>query len=237
MRRADRIVLYGEEDLQALKSRGIDSRKIFIAPNTINIPNHRDCSGLQKNKFIYVGRLQERKGLKEILRAYAAIVEKLPPNVTFDIVGDGEIRASLEKLATELLPPGKFKFHGSITDHNTLLSLMGHAYAYVSDNVGLGLLHSFAYGIPVVTFQHGEQKKADFRHGPEVHDLIDNENGLYCTTFEDLRDKMCDLATDQTLTQNLGRNAYKLYAEKRQIHHMVEGFSAAVRGCHASKDS
>lgn len=229
MRWADGVILYGEEELAAMLSRGISRDHIFIAPNTIDVPNHQDTSGARKNSFLYVGRLQERKRLDVILRIFASIIDRLPQDAVFNIVGDGDIRSELEALAASLLPRGRVVFHGAVTGNDALLPLFRQAYAYVSDNVGLGLLHSFAYGVPVVTFQHQAQRQTNFRHGPEVHILKDGNNGLFCTD-ENLADTMLRLANTAAYAQTLGKNAYATYSETHTLNHMVNGFRQAVQG-------
>jgi glycosyltransferase involved in cell wall biosynthesis len=230
LKRSDGAILYGEEEFQRMLNRGLRSDKIFVAPNTIAIPNHEDTSIKPKSSLLYLGRLQERKRLDVILRAFAATYKELPGHVTFEIVGDGEERKPLEQLARTLLPAGKVVFHGTQTDHALLKAHFSKAAAYVSDNVGLGLLHSFSYGVPVVTFHHATQIRTDFRHGPEMHDFKDGVNGVLCNSEGDLRDVIIRLFSQPSWASSLGRHAYTLYKNSRTMEHMVEGFASAIFG-------
>lgn len=62
-----------------------------------------------------VGRLQRRKGHDHMLRALAKIREAVP-GVLYAIVGDGEERAALERLARELSVEGAVQFMGEVDD-------------------------------------------------------------------------------------------------------------------------
>src|SRR5690606_23295876 len=44
MKKADRILLYGPEEIEQMVARGIDPARIEVAHNTIHVPNHNDYS-------------------------------------------------------------------------------------------------------------------------------------------------------------------------------------------------
>jgi glycosyltransferase involved in cell wall biosynthesis len=230
LKRSDGAILYGEEERQRMLARGIPREKIFISPNSIEIPNYADTSRQSKSSLLYVGRLQERKRLDTIMNAFAAVQAEIPAQVTFDIVGEGEVRKSLESLARSLLPAHRVIFHGAQSDHAVLKPLFSKAVAYVSDNVGLGLLHSFAYGVPVVTFRHTAQTRTGFRHGPEMHDFQDGVNGVLCGDEGAFREVIVRLFSQPSWSSSLGLSAYLLYKEGRTMDHMVNGFADAVLG-------
>lgn len=92
--------------------------KVDIIPNGIDLtlfkaPENRREKKHQK--ILYVGRLEKRKGLNYLLKAFAILVEK-NPNTTLIIGGDGVDRAKLESLATELKIADKVEFLGYISD-------------------------------------------------------------------------------------------------------------------------
>ena len=59
-------------------------------------PNHG------KIRIVTVGRLTEKKGIAYSIRAVAELVRKYPDKVSYQIVGDGDLRPDLEKLIHEL---------------------------------------------------------------------------------------------------------------------------------------
>ena len=71
VRRADALLLYGSTEVDAFVRRGMPRDRIFVAPNTIHVPNHRDLSGERKSSLLFVGRLQKRKRLDLLIDAFA----------------------------------------------------------------------------------------------------------------------------------------------------------------------
>lgn len=224
MRRADVLLMYGDEEVGTMVRRGIDPAKIVIAPNTLEVANHADFSHEEKTGLLFVGRLQERKRLDFALEVFARLQGSIDPRIVFEIVGSGEPEAALRDLAARLGIEDKVRFHGRIVDNEVLAGLFKRALAYVSPGpVGLGVLHSFAFGVPVITLREG-------RHGPEFLNLIDGKNSMIATdeaAFEHALRRICN---DRAFAQGLGRNAYHRYATERTMERMIDGFRVAIEG-------
>jgi len=222
MKRADRLLLYGDEEVPQMVASGIDPDRIVIAPNTIDVPNHADLSASPKRNFLYVGRLQDRKRLDLAIAALARLQGRIDPGIGLDIVGAGEPEAALRQCAEQAGIGDKVHFHGAVHDPERLKGFFESAIAYVSPGpVGLAVLHSFAFGVPVVTLREG-------RHGPEFHNIRNEENGLILEDEQAFEAALHRLGTDSTLRRELGRNAYRLYASSRTLDHMVAGFRKAI---------
>jgi glycosyltransferase involved in cell wall biosynthesis len=218
MARADRLLMYANEDVDCMIKRGIKSSKIAIAPNTIFIPNHADTSSYKKNSFLYVGRLQPRKRLDLLINSFSRIKH----DVVLDIIGDGEIKAELQQMVTACGLEHRVTFHGSVQDPVILADFFSRAYAYISPGpVGLGVLHSFAYGVPVVTLRHE-------RHGPEFSNLKHKQNALIVEKDDDLLDSLQWVLNQPQTVAELGRNAYAHYSRHRTLEIMVDGFKSAI---------
>jgi glycosyltransferase involved in cell wall biosynthesis len=137
---------YMQNDL--IVNYNIDKNKTVVINNAVEehavMNNHP-----QKNKFISVGRLSPEKGIERILQALA----KLDTDFTYYIIGDGDTRESLQKLANELQLQNKVFFTGQ-KDHpfkgmeDAELFLMGSFY----EGFPNALLEAGSYGIPVVAF-------------------------------------------------------------------------------------
>jgi glycogen(starch) synthase len=90
-----------------------------IGPPIIVIPNPYDASifrndgdGFRSRELIFVGRLVSDKGVDTLLEAVAVLCDqKLRPRLT--IVGDGQERSALEKMAEELKIATQVMFTGS----------------------------------------------------------------------------------------------------------------------------
>jgi glycosyltransferase involved in cell wall biosynthesis len=229
MRRADVLLMYGDEEVGEMIRRGINPATIIVAPNTIDVSNHTDFSHEEKTSLLFVGRLQERKRLNFALKVFAQLKDSIDPRIVFEIVGSGEEEAALRALVERLGIADRVCLHGRITDNQVLASYFKRALAYVSPGpVGLGVLHSFAFGVPVLTLRDG-------RHGPEFFNLVDGKNSLIAIDEAAFEVALLRLCTDGAFASELGRNAYYHYATERTISQMIEGFRAAIDGGTANK--
>lgn len=229
MARADRLLMYGDEEVERMISRGISPDKICIAWNTIHVPNHCDFSGVKKNSLLFVGRLQPMKRIDLIIEEFARLQGHIPDATVIDIVGSPAdnapgIESELKRLVDKLKMTRKVFFHGRVDDPNTLAMIFSRAHAYISPSpVGLGVLHSLAYGVPVITFQN-------VRHGPEFQNLKHGENSLICKDVTELSEAMRAVCNDRELTARLGQSAYRHYVTNRPLKAMLDGIRKAVDG-------
>ncbi len=222
MRVSDGVILYSNAEINRMISSGVPKSKIFVAPNTIHVSNFSDGSSAYKDSFLYVGRLQKRKKIDLLIRAFSEIIDRIPKTIKINIVGLGQEDNNLKNIAERLGISNRVVFHGEIFKDKKLQTLFHSAYAYVSPgSVGLGVLHSFAYGIPVVT-------NCFERHGPEFDNISHCENALLYKTYDELKQILVDLCNDKNLSTRLGKNAYKLYAEGRTMERMMKGFRGAI---------
>jgi glycosyltransferase involved in cell wall biosynthesis len=146
------------QDVQALRQR-------------LNVPADAAVVGI-------VGRLAEQKGHADFLRA-ARIIAARVPQAVFVIVGDGPLRAALERQARELGLSGRVRFAGYQPDVLPALALFN--VSVISSIYGEGFcsvgIESFAAGTPVVmtdiaavpgTYEHGRNALIVPRHQPEA---------------------------------------------------------------------
>ena len=222
IRVSDGVILYSDSEIDRMMSRGVSPSKIFVAPNTIHIPNHSDGSSCYKDSFLFVGRAQKRKRVDKLIRAFSEILDRIPEDIKINIVGSGEENDELKSFAKSLGVSDRVLFHGEIIDNGKLKPFFERAYAYVSPgHVGLGILHSFAYGVPVVTDK-------SVKHAQEYDNLKDLENALLFRTFDKLKEILISLCNDDNLSRKLGNNAYEFYVRERSLEHMVGGFRCAI---------
>ena len=221
--RADGVLLYDDGAATDMLERGVRPHKIFIAPNTVHVANHRDLSDTPKTSLIYVGRLTKGKRVDVLIDAFARIRDRIPDHVRVEVVGDGHERGALERRVLRMGLADVVTFHGAVHDEELLSDLFGRAYACVVPGyVGLVVLHSFAYGVPVIT-RRGEP------HAPEFSDLAHGSNALICDR-RDFADALVDVCTHPEQAAVLGRSAYQFYANKRTLDMMLYGFRKAIEG-------
>jgi D-inositol-3-phosphate glycosyltransferase len=104
--------------------------------------------------LLWVGRLQPWKGVDVALHALQEI-----PRAHLMIVGDGETRADLERLAQELGLAERVRFLGALP-RERLPSIYAAAdlllaTSFASETFGIGLVEAQACGLPVVASRFG----------------------------------------------------------------------------------
>ncbi|WP_144793485.1 glycosyltransferase [Microbacterium paludicola] len=142
----------------------------------------------EKNRMVFVGRLTAEKQVEVILQA----MTKLDPalDVTFDIVGGGDQRKSLERLAGELGLAERVTFHGRTTDAE-LRAVLSRASLFVIASIAelqsIATMEAMASALPVVA--------ADAVALP--HLVHDGENGYLFTPgdVDELAARLTDVFT------------------------------------------
>lgn len=226
-RASDGIIVYGDKGRRELLNAGLSSQRVILARNTMWVERSRNTSADEKRHFLFVGRLQRRKRLDMLIHAYHLYRRQAALNaLDLVIVGDGSQRASLEEQVQRLGLAARVHFAGAITDECVLENIFAGALAYISPgDVGLGVLHAFAYGVPVVTCNVG-------RHGPEIENLSDEKNGLLVDLCADaIATSLSRLATGRAWAAALGDAAYRHYQDAASPERMLAGFTSALGIC------
>ena len=220
--RSDAIVVYTQPGKDQLVKEGLDSSKVFVANNTVDISNAGFDDSVQRTSFLFSGRITERKKVDEALQAFAKIKNEIPDQIGFEIVGDGPERSALEQMAADLDLASRVTFHGSIYDPEQLKTIFQRSLAFVSPgHVGLGVLHSFAYGVPPLTRRHAN-------HAPEFQHIRENENGLlFDGTIGDLAVAMKNLC-ERDLSRTLGQNGSNYYTSHCTLDNATQGMIDAI---------
>lgn len=234
-RRSAGVITYGTHGKQQLAARGVPTDSVTIAPNTLHVPEWARYRGDEdkRTEYLFVGRLQPRKRVEQLLEGFAMSRWSLPESFAITVVGDGPERRRLATAADEFGIKDAVNFVSASNDPYVLKRHFDRALAYVSPGpVGLGLLHSFAHAVPVVT-------AAGCRHGPEVESLVDGLNGvLYDGTTVGLAEVLNALAGRPEYAVRMGEAAASAYWRSRRLQHMVEPFAHAVeRAYHLSSRS
>jgi glycosyltransferase involved in cell wall biosynthesis len=129
---------------------GTDVEKLFVPDAT---------AVRERNTLLFVGRLVEKKGVDDLLRALR-LVRDQGCDATLTVVGNGPLRAELEQLATRLGLQEYARFVGAVPQ-SELPALYRRAAAFVApfrvarddDQEGLGLVmvEALACGCPVIS--------------------------------------------------------------------------------------
>lgn len=217
------LMLYESCEQLEFVARGVAKEKVFYAGNTVEVLQAGRNNFSLRNSFLFVGRLHQRKRLADFIMAYARALPHFSLPYELNLIGDGSERFRLEKLTHDLGLKDQVHFHGKILDDTIVKSFFDSAVAYVSPGwTGLSVLHSFAYGVPVVTF-------ADGPHPPEVNNIKHGVNGLLIDgSLDAMSDALVRLANDHAYADCLGIAAASYYKKERSMFLMVNRFREAI---------
>ena len=184
-----------------------DSDKKNWGGATISIPNavtFTSCktAHLKNKKVVAVGRLAHEKGFDRLIDVWE-LFYKSHPNWTLEIIGEGQLRHSLEntintrKLQDSIVISGAISdIQGKYEESSVLLMTSRH------EGLGMVLIEAQSCGVPVIAY--------DVPCGPA--EIIHNgEDGFLIKDgdVEDFVAKLSHLATNEELRQKMGDAAYR----------------------------
>lgn len=141
--------------------------KVRVVPNGVDTEHFQPLPDTRAGAtctFVFVGRLEPRKGVDLALQALASV-----PAARLEIVGDGESRVALEGRAQTLRLTDRVRFHGMVDDVRPIVAQADAAVAPSrSEGLGIALLEAMAMGLPVVGFAVGGVPES----------VVDGETGL-----------------------------------------------------------
>jgi glycosyltransferase involved in cell wall biosynthesis len=181
---------------------GLSEEKIVVLPNPVKWPQiiNRDYDD-EKVKFLFLGRVGERKGTFDLVNAFALIPDEKRNNVSLIVAGDGET-AELSVLISQLELENHVKVLGWINpDKRDQLLSESSIFVLPSYNEGLpmALLESMAWGLPVITTPVGGV--------PEFVQHLENGILIEPGDIHGLSANMVKLANDKSLRIAIGKSA------------------------------
>jgi glycosyltransferase involved in cell wall biosynthesis len=198
----------------------IDENKIIIIPDGIDITRFiPDKKIVKKNYLLFVGTLQPRKNLINLLKAFAIIHNKIKEKLI--IVGaSGWKNSSLNEYITSLPREirNKIEFLGYI-DNETLVRLYREAKLFalptLHEGFGLIILEAMASGTPVLTSKVGAI--------PEFFsDAVAFADPL---SPEDISEKILNILKSQNIQNDMIRKGLKI-ARNYDIKNQAEKYLA-----------
>lgn len=151
---------------------GVDTSRFAALPRLLNAG--------EPVRFIMVGRMVEKKGYRDAIRAFAAYrAEEGAPPATLTLIGDGDLRDFLENFATSLNLRGSIQFTGALP-HAEVARELAHAHVFVlpsktaasgdMEGIPVALMEAMAQAMPVLATRHSGN--------PEL--VEHNVSGLLC---------------------------------------------------------
>jgi len=153
VRAAHAVGVRGARSRERLVGAGIDPARIFEPPNVHELAGYAPASEAEAEfDVVFAGALVAVKQVDLLLRALA-IVKQTRPTLRAAIVGDGELRAPLERLAQELGLGAAVVFAGACR-HEEIGGWLrrGRLFVMTSKMEGLpmAMIEALSCGVPVV---------------------------------------------------------------------------------------
>ncbi len=222
----DALIAYSKRGAEDYAALGIPEEKIFVAHNAVAAKPQGEMLRRPLYKaeepliILYVGRLQARKRLDNLIRAFEQLPEELM--IRLWIVGDGPERAALEKKA---VPSNageieKIRFfgerHGAELHH-----IWAETDLFVLPGTGgLAVQEAMSQALPVIV------AKGD---GTQ-NDLVRAENGWQIPPddLDALAETLKDAISDIHRLRAMGAESWRIVREEVNIEKMVEVFMQAL---------
>ena len=217
----DAMIAYSHKGASEYLALSSKSQRVYTATNAVakrseGSPPHRSPDFDGRANVLFVGRLQSRKRIDNLLRACASLPENLQPQLK--IVGDGPEREILQNLAERIYPEAEFP--GSI--HGTELeNYFVEADIFVLPGTGgLAIQEAMAYGLPVIVAEgDGTQQ-----------DLVRSENGWLIPPDdeESLKLSLEEALIDPIRLRKMGKISFSIVQDEINIEEMVNVFVQAI---------
>jgi len=218
----DALIAYSQSGASEYANLGFPRDKLFVAPNAVTpppshpIPDRPSLEENQSARILFVGRLQERKNLDNLIIACSQLPEHLEPELV--IIGDGPDRVRLMKIAEKHYP--ETIFTGALYGEDLTKQFRKADLFVLPGTGGLAIQQAMSYGLPVIAAQaDGTQE-----------DLIREENGWQVpredpSALEATLEKALE---DKSKLREMGKESYRIVAEEINLHKMVNVFVEAL---------
>jgi glycosyltransferase involved in cell wall biosynthesis len=217
----DEFVCVSWDSVRLSRQAGMAARpvhKIWNGVDTARFTYSGPCPG---GPAVVVARLCPEKDLETLLRATAQVVAEHPA-FHLEVAGDGPCRPELQQLAVNLRIDKHVHFLGQVKDIPGLLARAGlFVLSSVTEGLSLTLLEAMATGLPVVATRVGGN--------PEV--VANGETGLLVPARDPhtLAEAMLQVARDEELQREMGREGRERVERYFDVHHMVAGYERLYR--------
>jgi len=235
-RRANGLITYTAGGAEYWRQQGMPEDRVIPYYNTIDVEGLRkiraeiteeQLAGIRqtlavegKRVLLFSGRLYAEKKVDFLLRAFA-ILKQTFPRVALLIIGDGEERAELEKLAKHL-DLNDVHFLGERVDpRETAAYFLLADLMVIPGLVGLAIVHGFAFGLPVITTEPQ-------CHGPELDYLSDQNGAKTVGDVSKYADVIAGLLSAPLRLEAMKRSASE-QGDQLSLSHSVRRFMSGIR--------
>lgn len=213
----DVLIAYSQRGAAEYRKLGFPAERILVASNAVtSCPTHpfpeRPDHWADRPIVLFVGRLQNRKRVDQLLSACAGLPVELQPRLV--IIGDGPVRSELEVLARNVYPGADFV--GAKTNEELAPYFIAADLFVLPGTGGLAIQEAMAYGLPVIVAQ-GDGTQAD---------LVRPQNGWLISPNDlpSLQNTLFTALKDANRLRIMGKESFRIVTEEVNIDKMVEVF-------------
>ncbi len=234
--KTDALTVLSKITLEEMKN--LTDKKVELIPFGVDtakfIPVQKKHQG--KIRIGTVRTLSVKYGVEYLIRAFAILYVKFP-QITLEIVGDGELRESLKNLCNRLGISDRVTFHGYInqqTDFQKYSSILSQLDIFAilsvmdSETFGVACVEASACGIPVVATNVGGL--------PEV--IRDGVTGIIVQPKNptETAEALERLISDESLRINMGeagrKNVIDNYDWEKSVQKMMNVYNQVLNRLH-----
>jgi L-malate glycosyltransferase len=167
VRVSPRIIAVSPTTAKRIAATGYPAERLHLIPNGVDTKSIAAATAKPDSiaDFIYAGRLIAHKRVHLAIEALALLNRRRTGSpLKLSIVGDGQERAKLERLAVDLGQTASVTFHGFLPTDETVFAALKSARVAVlpsaREGFGLTAVQAWAAGIPVVVCDDAENATA-----------------------------------------------------------------------------
>lgn len=201
-----------------------NEQPVRFIPNGIDLSVFKPDARIKRdpNLILFIGRLEKRKGAKQLLKAFE-LLKETRPELILQIAGDGPLRKSLENyvVSHEI---ENVDFLGYITEEEKYLLLQKASVftspALYGESFGIVLVEAMALGTPIVA--HPNPGYEWVLQGPGRLSLADAEDEVaYARALQ--------VMLEEDSVRNLWRKWALEYVKQFSYEKVVDGYEAVYQ--------
>lgn len=233
-------MVYTGDEVDYLKGRGFGGKTVVSINNGLDqrsIDNTcRLWTAARLSEWQHEEHLEDKVVLLSVARLknknrFELVIEALPrlvkerTDLVWVVIGDGELRESLEAKVKALGLENNVRWLGAVYDESQLAPWFLSAQVLIHPgSIGLTLLHAYGYGLPVVT--HGNRE----HQMPEIAAFFEGETGLSFPegNVEQLHIAVEKLLSDKALRSKMQKNVIEIARTQYNVQVMADRFASVI---------
>ena len=213
-------IFYCDEHKQSYNAHYIKDNQAITARNTVFVDTSLVKKNFNTRRIIFVGSLNQRKGLIEFIEAFSKFF--ISENIYMTVIGEGVMRNKIEEIIKSKGLTEHIDMLGFINDKVKLAQLYSYASVEISPKqAGLSIQRAFGNSTPFITLKNAIS-------GGEINSIIDGYNGYKSENMDDLVNYTIKLINNTDELIKFSINAKTTYENSLTIQHMLASFEHII---------